>query len=292
MKHAYLIMCHSNFEQLLKLLTALDNVNNDIYIHVDAKVKYYPKTQIKSLVKEAGLIFVKRTKVNWAGYSQIKAELNLLEEATKTMHEYYHLLSGVDLPLKSQREIYDFFRLNQGKEYIGIDTTVTNDSFDHDRVRYYYIFQDYIGRKTGKLVNLLRRIERISIETQKRFDLDRTRKNLMPYGKGAQWFSITHQMAKYVVNRKKQISRLFKHTLGPDEFFLQTIALESPYCNQIVRSSLRCIDWKRGSPYIFTLEDAKMLEESEALFARKFDSNVDIEIIDAVLKRCLPESCS
>ena len=34
-KHAYLIMCHDNFKHLSKLLMALDDVRNDIYIHID-----------------------------------------------------------------------------------------------------------------------------------------------------------------------------------------------------------------------------------------------------------------
>lgn len=37
MKHAYLIMAHSNLKQLQKLLFLLDDPDNDIYIHLDSK---------------------------------------------------------------------------------------------------------------------------------------------------------------------------------------------------------------------------------------------------------------
>ena len=37
MKHAYLIIAHSNLKQLQQLLLLLDDPRNDIYIHIDAK---------------------------------------------------------------------------------------------------------------------------------------------------------------------------------------------------------------------------------------------------------------
>ena len=41
MKHAYLIMCHNNFEQLKLLLKLLDDERNDIYVHIDKKAKSF-----------------------------------------------------------------------------------------------------------------------------------------------------------------------------------------------------------------------------------------------------------
>ena len=42
MKHAYLIMAHHEFEVLGKLIQAIDDKRNDIFIHFDAKLKSYP----------------------------------------------------------------------------------------------------------------------------------------------------------------------------------------------------------------------------------------------------------
>lgn len=39
MKHAYLIIAHSNLKQLQQLLLLLDDPRNDIYIHIDKKSK-------------------------------------------------------------------------------------------------------------------------------------------------------------------------------------------------------------------------------------------------------------
>lgn len=101
-RHAYLIICHNNFKILQMLLSAIDDDRNDIYIHVDKKTVDVPFEDIRSTVCHSPLTFIERTFVNWGGYSQINVELALLSEATKTPHAYYHLISGVDFPLKSQ----------------------------------------------------------------------------------------------------------------------------------------------------------------------------------------------
>jgi hypothetical protein len=45
---------------------------------------------------------------NLGAYSQVRCELELLEAAVKDYHDYYHLLSGADLPIKSQDQIHKF----------------------------------------------------------------------------------------------------------------------------------------------------------------------------------------
>lgn len=36
-KHAYLIIAHTNWNQLNKLVRVLDDLRNDLYIHIDQK---------------------------------------------------------------------------------------------------------------------------------------------------------------------------------------------------------------------------------------------------------------
>ena len=105
-KHAYLIMAHTQPELLKKLLQMLDNERNDIYLHIDSKAKDYPLDEVAAVLKKSKCIFTERTDVKWGSYSQINCEMVLLKEAVKTEHVYYHLLSGMDLPIKSQNEIF------------------------------------------------------------------------------------------------------------------------------------------------------------------------------------------
>ena len=51
---------------------------------------------------------------------------------------------------------------------------------------------------------------------------------------------------------------------------------------------LRMVDFTRGNPYIYRMEDYEDLMSTENLFARKFDSDIDADIISAIEEKlCL-----
>ena len=82
---------------------------------MDAKNKLYNPSETLQLVKFSNIYHTRRIKVTWGGYSQIEAELILLEAATENgNYEHYHLLSGADLPIKNQEDIISFFEANHG----------------------------------------------------------------------------------------------------------------------------------------------------------------------------------
>ncbi len=282
LKHAYMIMCHDNFQLLQKLLILLDDDRNDIYLHVDKKSKTFDGQKIISCVKHATVTLLKRINVNWGGYSQIKVELHLLKEATKKEHSYYHLLSGVDLPLKTQNEIHRFFEENSGKEFVSIDNINTkNDNF-FNRIGRYHFFQDFIGRNMGYRSALLEFVESISLNIQALLHIKRKTFKDTEIFKGTNWFSITHKFAKYLLTKEKDIHKIFGFGLCADELFLQTLIMNSSFYDNWVNDSLRYIDWERGNPYTFLDEDYNTLISSKKLFARKFDYNRSPEIVDHI----------
>ena len=135
-KHAYLIIAHNNFILLEKLLLLLDDERNDLYLHVDLKCKEFNFPKFKNLVKKSNLIFIDRMNVKWGDSSQVEVELKLLEAAIKNSYAYYHLISGVDLPIKSQDYIHNFFEQNKGVEYIGF----IHNHNHHSRIQYYHFY--------------------------------------------------------------------------------------------------------------------------------------------------------
>ena len=279
-RHAYLIMCHNNFEQLVKLLQLLDAPQNDLYIHIDRKADCPDTGRFVRVVEKASITFIERRRVNWGGFSQIQTELDLLRTATKTSHLYYHLLSGADLPIKSQEYIYNFFEGAQGKEFISIDESSLQGFDSFPRIGSFHFFQELIGRNTGLIPVIAEHLERYSINLQSALKLNRLDTIPYPIYKGSNWFSITHDMAVFLLSREKEIKRHFQYGLCADELFLQTIAMQSPFADRITSEKTRLIDWDRGSPYTWKMEDYPELKSSPALFARKFDSQVCMEIID------------
>lgn len=293
-KHAYLIMAHTQPELLKSLLKLLDEEQNDLYIHIDSRVKDYPIEELKGTVQKAGCIFTERSKVIWGTYSQINCELILLKEAVKTEHVYYHLLSGMDLPVKSQEEIVTFFEKYEGLEFIDEDSEVISES-SLERIKYKHRF---FG-KAGSIKDLAGALE---TKAQKLLKIDKTRKYAdTVFQKGRNWFSITHGLAELVVEKEGWIQEVFGKSVCGDELFLQTIARNSQFADKICNPNTmpeipdtRYIDWQRGcnnNPYVFRESDYSELKDSEALFARKFDLKIDKKIVEK-LYADLKESAS
>lgn len=278
-KHAYLIMAHNNFSQLQTLITLLDDPRNDIYLHVDKKAKMFQPDRLQ--VNDSKLILVDRIRVNWGGHSQIACELKLLKAAVGEKYAYYHLLSGSDLPLKSQEDIHAFFDRHFPKNFMEFDIKANQTGSFLPRISLYHFFQDAIGRTTGLPAAVLRRLENGSLWIQEH--IGARRKQYIPAYKGANWFSITNQLAEYVLSQESLIRKQFYHSVCADEIFLQSIAMDSPYRDTVVNNPLRAIDWTRGEPYTYRADDVEALLRSEDLFGRKFDENIDRTAIEKIV---------
>ncbi|TPF97428.1 hypothetical protein EP30_02205 [Bifidobacterium sp. UTCIF-39] len=278
-RHAYLIIAHNRFDQLRALLRCLDDSRNVIFLHLDAKLGVVDRTQFDRQLQFAELrVLSNRVDVQWGDFSQIECELRLLEAATAEHCDYYHLMSGVDLPLQSQDAIHEYFDRNQGTEYVHFDAPEV-DRTTYERVAKYAFFS---SRNKNILEKILYRVMMCA-----QFWVDRGRRYGIQYQKGANWFSITDDCARYIVSQRQWVERVFSRTRCGDEFFIQTLIVNSRFKDRLYTPNFNndyaairyCIDWERGNPYIFREEDFAMLKNSGMLFARKFDSTVDEKII-------------
>lgn len=282
MKHAYLIIAHNQIELLKTLIMCLDYSENDIYIHLDKKWDIADTSELTNIPKKSKIyILENRLDVKWGNFSQIECELQLLKTATKKKYQYYHLMSGVDLPLKSQKEIHKFFDENNGTEFVHFDREKIDPSV-YKRVSKYNFF-------SSRSKNIFQKCAyQISMLLQ--FGVDRGKKYNLEFQKGANWFSITDELARYVVSQEEKIKKIFKYTICADEMFLQTVVINSKYAENLSPNNFHsdystiqyCIDWKRGNPYVFRLEDYDYLLSSNMCFARKFDWNIDNIIIKKI----------
>ena len=293
-KHAYLIIAHSQPSLLKTLIRCLDDENNDIFILFDKKSKI-DSSLLKGVCKKSTLTFVKRIKIVWGGISLVKAALLLLEEATKGAYSYYHLISGQDLPLRSQKTIHDFFKEHNGQNFISC-VDLKNTPFGC-RIDYFYPFQSF-GSGRSIIAKVWNKIIR---DNHSWLKLKRKRKYAV-YGCGSAWFSITHEFACFLVSKKEEALKNFRMTLLPDESWLQTLYLNSEFASKpgfkyvsgkhteyidgIMFDVLRAIDFQRGKPYTYREEDFEYLINSGCLFARKFDESVSGDLIEKIAKYC------
>lgn len=291
-KHAYLILAHKNFGQLHKLIELLDNGRNDIYVHVDAKATGFNPDDFADAVVESRLVFLQdRFNVSWGGVSIMRSELALLKRAIADgEHDYYHLVSGMDMPIKTQTEIHDFFDSHKGYEFINLwefkNSTAT-------RFKYYTVFPEGEGRFATRIVNHIFKGLQMAVGYRINRGID--------FRFGSQWFSITDALARYVVSQEGWLEKVFRHTSTCDEIFLPTLVAASPFADklfvatpvrnqkQVNLANMRFIDWSRGEsirhPWVFRSSDMNLLESVSHLWARKFDEEVDGEIIDLLYNR-------
>ena len=293
-KHAFLVMAYDDEPFLKILLGALDGSRSDIYIHIDKRSKIDPSS-LEGICKYASVVFVDRINVTWGSENQIAAELLLLKASTtQQKYDYYHLISGHDFPLVSMNVLYQFFDNHCGMEFI--DCRENNLNALLSRIKYYYPFQTFGNGKSfcNRAINSVFKL------IQKIFKVDRTSKKSIKYGFGANWFSITDSLARYVVTQEGFIKQNFYKGLCADEMFLQTVWLNSPLfephkqfrnngrkmkLEPNCRNALRAVDFSKGdgrSPRVFDEKDYDLLEKSDCIFGRKMDSKNSMSLIKKI----------
>ena len=290
MRHAWLILTHGNFEILERQLRFLDSGNSDFYIHVDAKAAF-DEERFRSITKKSRVVFVPRHRISWGHFSIVEAELELLRAAAAVGYDYYHLISGADVPIKSRQYIESFFDRDPQRNYVGFLRPEIARA-DLYRVRFYYPCQRWNIRKPA----LRRALRNVTAGVQLCLGVNRIRR--LPEGfvfqKGAQWFSITHALASFLLEKETETRQIFSDTYCPDEMFVQTIVMNSPFRDTLPEEAfqnsasgcLRYIDWQRGNPYTFIDGDFEELVSApeDALFARKFDWRTASGIIERLFE--------
>ena len=274
MKHAYLILAHNEPELLSLLVERLDDVRNDIYIHFDRKLSVLP--DIKTL--HAGLCILKdRVDVRWADVSMLEAEYKLFHAVVDSGCEYshYHLISGVDLPLKNQDYIHSFFAQHHGKEFVGLHQRPMNSYADR-ALHYWHPFTRSF-RGSGCVFAIKRILRYLVVQTQVLLGIRRN--TTIPFHKGGQWVSITRELIDYLLEQEDRAFTIFSRTFGADEYFVPTLIWDTPFMERLFdatdesRGAMRYIGWRADGQLIdFTPQDLPALQQTEYLFARKFNS--------------------
>ena len=230
MKHAYLIMAHNEPYILERLIKLIDDERNDIFLHIDKKWKDFDFTYFKDIVKKSHLYFTERLDVRWGTDKQIKCELLLFEMASKNgKYAYYHLLSGVDLPLVNQDEIHDFFDKNLGKEFVVFDNHEAILDGALERVKFFHFFVSWSRSNSKIKKRLFGKIHFVQLAFEKFLKINRVKKYDLYFRKGANWVSITDEFVRYVLSKKNEVKKIFKHSYCADELFIQTLLYNSEF---------------------------------------------------------------
>lgn len=202
------------------------------------------------------------------------------------------------MPIKKQSYIQAFFLKHDGEEFVEL-TNIKNCNAEVQRRAKLYSFFNPKKEMPKIKRNLYALLRRSLLVVQLLFHVDRSRKDSYSIFYGGNWFSITDECVKNVLDNQDWLKKRFNRVSCCDELFLQTFIGNSIFKDRVFNfgkkaSNLRFIDWQKSSngknPYIFRLSDYQRLVQSNCLFARKFDEKVDPFIIQKIVEAVKEDS--
>lgn len=278
MKLAFLIQAHKNLEQLSLLIDYLKKNSCDSYVHIDKKNKKLQEELMEKYKNVEGIYILDKTrKVNWSGFSQVEATLDMMKLANQNNYDYISLISGQDLLIRPVLEFKEFLNNNKGKNFIEFED-IGNKRWRLEK--YSFFRENPNNRKISYRIldNIIRRLQPKTIKKNTFYS------NLDLYF-GSQWFTITGEAVNYIL---KEISNIkkdeFRYASCPDEHIFQIILLNSEFKSKCINNNLRYIDWHdcKNSPKTLEIKDFERLKFSSNFIARKFDLDLEKELIKKI----------
>ena len=280
MRLAYLIIAHQQPEQLAQMLYCIQHPDNVYLVMPDSKGLTGSEPALQAVVRRHPNVFIAPARdMRWASWSLMQARLDGIRELLARPEPWEVLinLSGQDFPLKSQEEIRAFFAANEGRNFLNIvePEKVWNDPYARiQRIRLEPPFM-----KSGWNVPKLR--------------IDRWSRHLgqARYVGGRPYMALTRSFCQHLIESSHlpRWVKTLRHGYRPVEVLPHSFIMNSPYADTVENHLLHEEDWSAGGshPKVFTLADRERLERSDKLFARKFDSRQDNEILRVLEKRVL-----
>lgn len=286
-KVAFLILAHKNPSQIVNFVDALDCDQTAFFIHIDKKSNIINHSCLDKLKNKKNVFFTpKRKNVTWGGYGDVEATLQLMKECLeKDKYDYISLHSGQDLPIKNKYEILEFLKKNRDKEFIRCFSLDRKNWYPegtaYDRISYYWFIEEIGLDKSWELY-----------EAQKKLNIRREYLKDLHHYAGWQWWTLTRECCQYIIDfteKNPSYCDFYKYTLLSDEGFFQTIVTNSHFKEKMTYDNLMYHYGQIGDlhPWVLTKDYFKILMNTDNLFARKFDINVDNEIIQMILNKIM-----
>lgn len=284
MKKAYIILAHKNEEMVKRLVDRLDDNASDFFLHIDLNSDI---TGFRRVFRNDRRVrFLWREDTGWGTFGLVKATLNAMRVIRNGDYEKVILLSGQDYPIKSNEEIDQFFQNSPYNIFMDHFPLPNHRKWGPGggmyRVNKYFFGLSGIKKLLAKAANFLG----ILFPFAKRKELP----GMKPFS-GSQWWAMDMRAVNYIldyVEEHPEYVRYHQHTFAADELFFQMILLNCPdpsLRENISNNNLRFMKWKSESvahPEVLGVDDVEHISGSEALFARKFDPNVDSEVINVI----------
>ena len=299
MQKNYLILAHKNPLQLGRMIERLDDGASKFFIHLDAKTPIEP---FAACLEGGHIRFIEpRERCVWGDFSIVRATIRLMEAASKEQGLFI-LMSGQDYPIQSQGYINDFLESNKGFDFIEIEPLEEKwkPKMVKDKLEHYHILHSEergnsncyapfahcsVFQKLRTLMHLLK--GRLSMKNFKL--LCSLPKRVAPFERqyaGSQFWAFSERtfyaVLNYIREHKAALERYYKYTSSPDEIYFHSVLMDLVAKDSTIKlkEQITYVNYFRKNNVFVTEDFDKLTSEKGKLFARKFDTDIDIEILN------------
>jgi Core-2/I-Branching enzyme len=274
-RFVYFILAHHRPEQLRLLVDSISDRDELVLLHVDLKSMMGLRAErngtwrmARRLAHDYPKIILMRPRfTNWGGWSLSQILLDAIDIALERDGGWTHFinLSGQCLPIKP----LDNIRAQVGAAGQQIFVELRHFSTlpaDDWHLRWHPMIE--LPHKCVRRAGPKPRPGGFELEF-----------------KGSQWCILPRAFCEWQRNADitRQITRYLRGLLLSDELLIQTLVRNGPWRDQVAQFYGREIVWP--GPQVMTMDHWDRLDRSPALFARKFDVNLDRDVVAAVLEK-------
>ena len=285
MRIAYFIPIHLYPNLFKRMFRAIYDPSNLYLLHIDKKSEDSFKTEIRDFIADYPNVYLMPSyDCVYAGYSTLDIDLKAIRELLKHEWDFFINISGQDFPLKTQAFIKDYLRVRRHNNFVQI--LDMEKQWRKTRFRVHWYFVELKLRSA-----LMRRKRTWPLPIPRSYP-----KQYRRYG-GSAWCILNREFCEYLTfnHAHDKLKRFLEHTYIPEEEFFQTVIMHSPFKDTVINDNKRLIVWRRGKILgwhysrmrPFELEDAHVLDASDAFFARKFSESSNSELLDHLESRLL-----
>ena len=275
----YLVMMHRDPAQTGRLIRALQHPNHHFVVHCDGKAAPELRARMTSFAAQHDNVRMiseaRSLNVTWGGMGMVDVLSLGMQDAIDGMDQraenfdFFIDISESSYPLKSDKFIRRALATySPSGNFFGFSKMDT-----HANEWFSYVECDNKVHRVGKVQ--------------------------LPHGVdmqvGSQWVILTPGFMRYMLTDVKQVkpfNTYMRATRIPDESYLQTLAMISPWCHTVEKVDHTFINWDKNepktrkkclmanpnhcgrSPVTLRIADLPLLQASNMFFARKFDADI------------------
>ncbi|MEF2737930.1 branching protein [Bifidobacterium pseudolongum subsp. globosum] len=276
----FLITAYREPSYLSDLINQITAHGDRVWLHIDRKSSFTEHDL--SLHAPQSVEVLQRYSIKWGGMSHLDAIILLMRHAlTSRNASYFHIISGQDAIVRypSADALGDTILMNALK-------VTPDDTVAMRRLEQYNCFPNSDTRK-----KMVRAINKIVFDIQRKTVHTRTHiPGMDDTYKGVVWSSMPRLAMQFVLDyndEHPEYMKFIRHTLIPEEFFLQSIIMNSPLKHNVTGSNERYTDWtmRNGSlPAYLDETDYHAITEGNYLFARKIDQTISGGLLNLLYK--------